>query len=254
MMATEVMVLYPMILTFVLTCMPHTADIQPMVASLTACCKMANLLAQAKRGHIPPQNRFIGSVEEWRRAFDAAYEDTVKPKAHFVFHVVFQSLRDQAVYDCFTGERKHQTVKAACKHITNTTIFEKSALTRTLGYQFSKLEQNPQLFDDVLIGQTQDWQGGKIGKMLQWQAVQLSSDDIVFLADIALFVCGCYSTADGFALVGRELFEIEKKTCFASRWRIGAEITIHQLCKGTSVDVAHAWMHEDKLHVFVIRC
>ena len=131
--ASEVMFVYPLLRHFASTCLRPVQALQ--LKSFLRCCDVLDVLQSAKRGKIEPE-RLSKCISKYMRAFARAYPNQlVKPKHHFMFHIVMQMIRDLLLLDCCTGERKHQLAKQACKATDNTEIFEKSALSRTLNAQ-----------------------------------------------------------------------------------------------------------------------
>ena len=182
---------------------------------------MLDLLQSSKRGKIEP-HRLSKCMSKYMRAFRRAYpNEHVKPKHHFIFHVVEQIIRDCLLLDCFTGERKHQLVKQACKATDNTEIFEKSALARTLNAQLRSYARP--VFQNGLQGKvlvaTADI---NCAREVRWHGEHIAVDDVVLVGGgtYAAIVQGCFQSADAcFCIVRRGELK-EKVTSHAQIWKL----------------------------------
>ena len=112
-----------------------------------------------------------------------------------------QVQRDGLLIDCFTGERKNQTIKTAATAVINTRSFEKSVIARVLAAQFAKLSEPDHLRDALLHPAPAPELAELLGldistqaRGLMWRGTALHSGDM-------LLIDGEYQLAKVFALM-----------------------------------------------------
>ena len=108
------------------------ANLHAEIASFLALQGLVALVKEGKTsdGHARALRK---AIARHLRIFKRAYpEEALKPKNHWMWHVLLQLLRDGWVLDCFVGERYNHSLKAALSNIRCTSNFEHSALKRIL--------------------------------------------------------------------------------------------------------------------------
>ena len=139
--ASETLAVYPIIRYFLETAIASD-DLKAEVQSFRSCCAILDHMLIAKRD-CSKQNveRLTPCIRKFWADHLAAYGDThIRPKHHYLWHIVDQPLADGFWLDCFTHERKHQCTKDCAQSIENTTGFEKSVLTTVLNCTIEHLK------------------------------------------------------------------------------------------------------------------
>ena len=213
-MATELLQIFPLVRHFADTIVENTGRIRNQLQSFRAMSDIVVCLQTLKRRSAIPE---AGCQElellqrAHMRAFMAAYgQDEFKPKHHFCMHVPSQLRRHGMLFDAFTLERKHRTIKRHACNIVNTSgDYEWSVLMKSVAEQFTAM---PGSFADSLIGpRTQSDDVATllsvphaiVAESVQINGYTISADDIVTVQGHALQVALCAQIGHSFHLVGK---------------------------------------------------
>ena len=134
------------------------------------------------------------AIRRHLRLFKAAYpRKELKPKNHWLWHVMLQLIRDGFCMDCIVGERFNHLVKEAVTDVPTTVAFDRTGLARLLTSHMEcagldamgSLLRNPRRCDELcgeeMCGRfvaevqcsTQGW----------WQGLEIRAEDMLFLDD-----------------------------------------------------------------------
>jgi hypothetical protein len=246
-MASELLLIYPLIRQFAVTVVRRLGGLEHEVNSLVAACDAIDLMMAIKRsqGIARPEIAALRQAlqrhgELHKRAYGS---DWTRPKNHYAYHVPDQAERDGMLLDTFVLERKHQPIKASAQHIKNTQSFERSVLSRVLVSQERRVLEysfgNTKMLGKVMTDQS------LLGRavVFSWRvrttgSVTVSSGDVVATNGTYLEVRACAKMDDQFFLVGNELQVLEKQSTSACTCLRSARLSY------TPVDSArhvHAW-------------
>ena len=145
--ASELISIFPLVRYFAQRIVAPTNRIPSQLQSFLACCKLVDVMLQAKYQGADPSlaQGFDDAACEFLRLHTLAYDtEHVKPKHHFMMHVGRQWAEDGFALDCFVQERKHQVIKDCASHIKNTSVFERSvlaAVVNSMTYQRDEVAQ-----------------------------------------------------------------------------------------------------------------
>ena len=112
-------------------------DLAREIQSFRALQALIGCFKEAKNGG--NQEALEAAIKQHLQAFKQAYPDAaVKPKNHWMWHLVVQLIRDRWTLDCFVGERYNHFLKRVMQEADNTSSFEVTVLRRMLIEHFSK--------------------------------------------------------------------------------------------------------------------
>lgn len=249
--ASELLSAYPLVRHFAETvALPTYPGLLPQVESLRRCCRVVDLLQDAKSSvedTLPGRlrNAIRTHLEAHRRAFGG---EAWKPKMHYALHLPTQIARDRMVLDCFAVERAHLLPKAVSEAIHNTSSFEKSVIARTVGSRLRSLRDADD-FEEVRL--LEERPASSLAGVLRGRApylaaeadfcgLFLSAGDFVFLDGLAMVLSGIGRDDEGFFLLGQLATESRRHSRAAAEWRIEQESSL-AFVAGKRVRRAHAW-------------
>lgn len=249
--ASELLSAYPLVRHFAESvALPTFPSLFPAVESLRGCCRVVDLLQDAKgsvqetlpsrlrnaiRAHLEAHGRAYG-VEAW------------KPKMHYALHLPAQIARDGMVLDCFAVERAHLLPKAVSEAIKNTSSFEKSVIARTVGSRLRSLRdadnfEETRLLEERLAPSLVGVLSGPaphLAAEADLCGLVLASGDFVFFDGHAMVLSGVGRAAEGFFLLGQLATESRRLSRSAAEWRLEQGSSLAWLA-GKRVRRAHAW-------------
>ena len=203
-MASEMLLAMPILLHFLLSRDGLSEQLHHKVESFANLHNLVDLCKRAKGGGGQALSaRLADAVKAHAQAFAIAYPDfPIKAKNHWAFHLPGQVERDGVLLDCFTGERKNQTIKQAANKMKNPRVFEKSVMVAVLAAQLSKLSEPDHLCDALKHPAPAPELAALLGfdmaaqaKAMTWRGTPLHSGDM-------LLINGQYQLAQAFALTG----------------------------------------------------
>jgi hypothetical protein len=208
-MASEVLLVYPIVRHFCKTVLERLGGLEAELQSFYALCDAVDKLHGLKLGNLRPDLDAL-QLDSCKHGclHQLAYgSQGVKPKHHYAHHIVHQVRRDAILLDTFVLERKHQPIKTCAQHVANTQCYERSVLSRVLIDQ----TRNLQTFEaaNSLIGNAKAMGSTIVSKKMVWKGTTVAADDVVLVAGedwtIAFEVRGCLQDGDVLCLVGHRL-------------------------------------------------
>lgn len=195
--ASELLGLYSLLRHFVSTEIDITAELQPNWDSFDACCKLLDLIAQAKqrlvsaRAAAPELRR---RMRRFMRLHKRCYGTRhIRPKHAWVWGIAEHWERDDDVFDQFIIERLHLTVKATAQRLKSLVRLERTILCGTLNTQLSLLQSlnaSCCLLDERPI-EVDSMPGTFLADAMQISGMSLHVDDVVFYGEVAGLLLAC---------------------------------------------------------------
>ena len=144
--ASETLLIFPLVLNFAEDFVQKDLKIlEKEVAYLQACGRLLDSLLMVKRGNpanLTPRT-YAKAWEEYMEAHQKAYgKEFLTTKFHWGSHHTTQWERDGIALDCWTGERKNKALKIIAEHSANTSVFERTVVTRTVVNQVRLLKES----------------------------------------------------------------------------------------------------------------
>ena len=174
---------------------------------------------------------------EHLRLFEIAYgTDAVRPKHHYTLHIHAQIERHGTVYDAFTTERKHCSVKRIAGRVTNTKTFETTMLKLTQLYQERSLETT--YLDGGLIPEARPWNDIMVSEQMYLDIKKLCANDIVRHGDEFVCVRACVGFVDGLAVLVTVGVFVRRPTPHSSVWTFSGDQLVGW---ATDISLAQAW-------------
>ena len=244
--ASELVTVYAIVRLYVATVLSRNEAMQLHVASFVALCALVDAVLQCKRGVVTAGADVRALVGRFMSAFTRAYsEDACRPKHHFLFHLADQIERDGVLLDCWTHERKHQVVKAACNWTDNTAQFEASTLSRALAEQERQLPAMS--FGDHLMEPTVPCvtdREASASRGLCFKGARVSSGSFYAIDGKACFVEACVQVDSDFFLLCDVHDLAQRLTPEAARWRPSGRMVLLP-CSGNLSQPAACWLQEE---------
>ena len=106
--------------------------------------------------------------------------------------------------DAFVTERKHSLAKQAADPAQNTSVYEKSVLSRSISLHVGTLSSLRR--DGLLGGQMPpEWPGVTISKKMHWRGTIVAEGDVLLKDSSWVYVRGCLLAPEGLALLAQTL-------------------------------------------------
>ena len=164
--------------------------------SFLAMCDLITAIQHIKfnDGDVERQARLLDSLfSKWMMAHCRVHGgDDVIPKCHWMGHNAEQLRFLKRIFDCFITERLNRRAKVVCRHVVNTTAFERSAVVGVLAlHSFSTSGS------DYVVG------GDGVGKSCVSKGRRIRAGHVVrrCLSLSVASVYGCIQEDDGIELV-----------------------------------------------------
>ena len=140
--ASELLTVYPLVRRFAESILLSQFPVlQQNVLSFTLCCKVLDMLQDAKGG-VAQSDVLAAAICNHLQQHKRVYgEDDWKPKLHYSLHIPQQVLRDNMLFDCFVVERSHQVPKLLAADVKKTETFEKTVIARSLLVRVGDLKE-----------------------------------------------------------------------------------------------------------------
>lgn len=226
--ASEMLTLMPVLYMFLVTVVVRLGRLTPEIESFKALAFALHLVARGKTGERSIHADLAGAVRHHAECFQRAYPDvSVRPKHHYAHHIAMQLARDGVIYDAFTGERKHQSMKVVANNVANTTSFEQSVIFEALERQLVDLEAfelhrsclraaapAPDMFNDFGAAT-------EAAASMYWQGMLFGRGDLVCVRDYMLVVGGAVSVNQHLYIVGARCHKLREVARLA--WEVRQE-------------------------------
>jgi len=208
--ASEMLVLLPILAFFFRTVVAKSGKLLLEIQCLESLCLVVELYRKGKDGqHVADElERAVGAHA--KLFLDVYGAEHVKPKAHYAQHLAGQLRRDGFIIDCFTGERKHQVIKAMSREIKNTSAFEKSVLFPTLAKSLTDIEglreglNTPQPCPKDVACDL-GLPGCLFGCSVRWRGLTLPAGDVVMIDGTWYSTAAFFAVATTLFLLGNVL-------------------------------------------------
>jgi hypothetical protein len=211
---------YPLLCHYVVHVEPR-GRMDAECASMYAMCAELDEYVAVKKGYKP------FNQAEWERAscaalelFVAAYGETkVKLKHHYRLHIPEQTRNcDGLVLDCFTTERKNESIKRQARHLFggSAKCFEWALFTMNR-MQYSR-DIAEFALESKLLGAVEQDGSNEWATGLQHDGMQIHADDVVLCGDECALVRAVAANTEGrFFMVVHVVQSLRRdKSC--SRW------------------------------------
>ena len=239
--ASELLTAYPLIRRFSesVVAARFAVQLQNELASLRLCCKVLDMLQDAKGGPCDTGALHL-AMQSYLDAHKTAYgTESWKPKFHFGLHVPEQIERDRRLYDCFVVERSHQLPKFVAQAVKNTEGFEKSVLARALLHRLQALQawnERP-----GLRGNTQF--SNELNVTLAANAyvsgMNVSAGDLLFAMGYMMSLAAVVERNGDFGLLGYTCDVVRRSTSSCAIYRMNSSLSL--LWLEDRVRRAHGW-------------
>jgi hypothetical protein len=209
--------------------------------SFLALCACIDCLMLTKRGRVKCSESPRVLADMVQRHFAAhlrAYgESLLKPKHHYTLHIPPQIAADGFLFDSFTCERLHLSVKKVAEAIRNTSTYEFSVLSAMIASQSHGSVQFDKLNPPVV--EINDCGGCSLSTSLRCHGHSISVGDVVVKEDgVPCKVLACISQAGKLYLAVRSFALGRRVSKNTALWRALEEKQIMTAC---SVFCALAW-------------
>jgi len=243
-MASEVLVVYPLVRQFSRKVLQRLGGMTKELDSFYALCEVVDMLHGVKMGSKIEPNLLQNKLVQHGCLHQLAYgSDCVKPKHHFAFHIPLQLERDRMILDTFVLERKHQPIKQCAQHVKNTTTYERSVLSRVLVDQLRKLRAARS--GDGLIGSVKRFGDTDVAKAARWKSCTVASGDVVILNASTFFEVRASICRGGqLFLAGHELRPRDRpdgESCRCQREENLVQVPLETV---TQLQLAQAWAED----------
>jgi len=227
--------------------------LQRVFDAFRAFCCIVALVKEGKCNAGLP-DVLLRAVQHFMEAFEYAFPGVgMKPKSHWLFHVINQLKRDNFIMDCFVGERLNRVMKACAQQVTTDRdmdpSFEETVLKRSLVSYFAAIEEtcffnklhNPTRCDILsqLVGAS-----AQISLSMTWMGSGVSKGDLVILDGDPCSVEACVVAGDRYYIVGTSYEFVEQVTGTATRWRATVGAWKLLLLEENAFRYAVTWYHE----------
>ena len=250
--ASELLTIYALLRFYAATVLRRCEALQLRVDSFLLLCAVVDAIVQCKRGVAIAAAQVRTLVERYMTAFVRAYGAAAcRPKHHFLFHLADQIERDGVLLDCWTHERKHQVVKAACNWTDNTIQFEASAISRALAEQERQLAamrpgdhlEEPSV--PCMAGlDSMRPREARAARGLCCGGARVSSGSFLFIDGRACYVEACVQIDSDFFLLCDPHDLVQRLTPVAARWRPSGQKTLIR-CNDNLSHPAACWLQEE---------
>ncbi len=247
--ASELLSAYPLVRRFAesIVVVRFPAEMQLQVESLLLCCRVLDLLQDAKGG-VGDTAVLHGAVRAHLEKHTQAYGDEeFKPKMHYALHIPEQIDRDGRLYDCFVVERSHQLPKLLASSVKFTGSFERSVVARSLLVRLRDLEDwderaglrgrqqaCPELAVEAGMGDVQVALQGALCGMV------FAAGDLMLTTDHFLFVAAVLQGGSTLGVLGHVCNVVRRHSASAVALRRQRDLSLLWL-GGQRVRRAHAW-------------
>ena len=226
-MASDVMMLYPVIRQLVESAVVPTGAMKPDVLASFRGMHTCLILVQDMKNTGVTQAKCAALTRQQQvhmTAFAIAHDaSTMKPKHHYAMHLPAQFLREGRVIDAFTLERKHRISKNYATHTRRLDILESSVAARVL----DDILRHTDAISDGLIGpQGPDDSIARvlgasravIGEHMVVKGRRLAADDVwIFDNSVAIVVIACV-IADGAYMGMGSQHNLSRSEAYAKIW------------------------------------
>ena len=197
----EVLTVVPILLYFLETAvapMGVLADHIRCFRLLDRIIKLFGLGAERAVQHIDAIER---ALADHAALYAALYADVIKPKYHYIFHVMDHMRQTGRLLSCFVTERKHRTSKAIANHVFRN--FEKTLAIDLVTLMYDRVFNRPELFEPEHLVSAKQVTSGGVQATAAPSAMLLcgsvSKEDIIMMSDKTVGI------VDGFYAITNEI-------------------------------------------------
>lgn len=223
--ASDVLDIVPAMRHFLLTIPGLRARMELETRSFVALADLVACLKRCKCGDVNAAELRALLVSHAER-HDEAYGPVANahvPKWHFQFHMPEQCERDGFLCDTFATERRNYMIKQACDPLRNTTVFEKSAITRAILLHKRSLAH---LRADGLVDPVATLETGRVSLGMRWLGCKVKEGCLLFCDERLYEFRGGFEHVNGsFYALGHACDWLEAVTPAAARYRKRGELS-----------------------------
>ena len=125
--SSEVLNCVPILMSFLDLVVKPMGILSRNIECFSLAHRIMDLVSLGSESAVPFVDELEATIAAHNAMFLELYGDVIKPKFHFLYHIVDHIRSIGRLLNCFVTERKHRSVKTLCAHIFNN--FEKT-LTR----------------------------------------------------------------------------------------------------------------------------
>lgn len=230
--ASEILSVYPLVRRFLETLVPSDA-IPKQKSSFFAMCAVLDSMQACKVAFdegLPVAMRL--EIRNFFRLHLEAYgRRHIRPKHHYMFHMLRQPTEDKIWLDCFVHERKHQLTKGLAEVVRNTSDFEKSVLLAVLNATVENLRtvSASMLVPPVAESNELTIALGMrclVSHSMKWNFTTYSSGDVLMVGNGGLMIEACLEVGGNLLALARRLVFINQLSSTASTWRVAEQVVV----------------------------
>ena len=219
-MASEILVLYPLLRHLLLNVVLPTGMLQLPIRSFLALCRTLDMTHGIKLQRACSAEVLLQAIQAHLAAFVQAYgRSEVKPKHHFELHIPSQVQRDDGLLlDTYVQERKHQLIKRNGETICFTKAMGQSTLARAVQDQLRELDDpgwTPGLHGRQTPFRELDLAAVAAPRLRTRSGVWVGIHDLVWADDALAQVRACAEVGGEFYVVISYLQNLRAATDFA---------------------------------------
>ena len=257
--ASELLSAYPFVRRFAeAIIIVRFPGLLPCVQSFLRCCKVLDLLQDAKGGVTSTAALGQAIAAHLQKHLEVYGDTEFKPKGNFALHFAEQIQRDNMIYDCFVVERSHQLPKLVATAVENTRSFEKSVVARALLSRLRSLDS----FDErdclttpqqacAALGHALGRDDVQISKGARVKGMLISPTDFLCVGDHSISLRAAISADGDIGLIGHRGQLVREESSSSKVFRMEAGLSCIWLGE-LRVRRAHAWCELGPTEVLVL--